>query len=203
MARHGWRGDPPSSEAEARGRIVEAAMRCVDRYGPQKTGLSDVAIELGVTRQTVYRYFASTDDLLAAVGQVAADGYLDLVAAHLSTVEDPAEIVVEALAFTIERLPEERYLGLLLATGRSNRFVADVMSPVAIGFSRSLLERTTVDWRAMGYDDAELDGLVEFSLRVLQSLIMDPATPTRSGAELRAFLRRWVAPAIVVHVAPR
>ena len=120
-ARHGWRGDPPGSEAEARERIVGAAMRCVDRYGPGKTGLSDVADELGVTRQTVYRYFAGTDDLLAAVARSAADGYLDRLARHLAQVTDPVQVVVEALAFTIQRLPEERYLGVLLTAGRSGR----------------------------------------------------------------------------------
>ena len=94
-------------------------MRCVDRYGPGKTGLSDVADELGVTRQTVYRYFAGTDDLLAAVARSAGGSYLDRLARHLAQVTDPVEVVVEALVFTIERLPAERYLGVLLTAGRS------------------------------------------------------------------------------------
>ena len=192
-ARHGWRGDPPGSEAEARERIVGAAMRCVDRYGPGKTGLSDVADELGVTRQTVYRYFAGTDDLLAAVARSAADGYLDGLARHLAQVTDPAGAVIEALAFTIERLPEERYLGVLLTSGR---FFAGVTSPEAVGFAGSLLERTAVDWEKAGYGRAELDELAEFALRMLQSLVLDPGTPRRSGSELRGFLRRWVGPAI-------
>ena len=195
-ARHGWRGDPPRSETEARKRIVGAAMRCVDRYGPAKTGLSDVAHELGVTRQTVYRYFAGTDDLLAAVARSAADGYLDGLARHLAQVADPAGAVIEALAFTIERLPEERYLGVLLTSGRSGRFFAGVTSPEAVGFARSLLERTAVDWDNAGYGREELDELAEFALRVLQSLVLDPGTPRRSGSELRGFLRRWVGPAI-------
>lgn len=199
MARHGWRGDPPADEVEARRRIVDAAMRCVDRYGPHKTGLSDVAKELGVTRQTVYRYFASTDDLLAAVGHAAAEGYLDRLAAHLARVEDPEELVVEALAFTIEQLPRERYLGLLLASGHSSRFVASVTSPTSVEFGRSLLERTALDWAALGYEREELDQLVEFALRMLQSLILDPATPQRRGPGLRAFLCRWVGPAISAH----
>ena len=195
-ARHGWRGDPPGSEAEARERIVGAAMRCVDRYGPEKTGLSDVAEDLGVTRQTVYRYFAGTDDLLAAVARSAADSYLDGLARHLAQVTDPAGAVIEALAFTIERLPEERYLGVLLTSGRSGRFFAGVTSPEAVGFARSLLERTAVDWDNAGYGREELDELAEFALRVLQSLVLDPGTPRRSGSELRGFLRRWVGPAI-------
>jgi AcrR family transcriptional regulator len=196
-ARHGWRGDPPGSEADARERIVGAAARCVDRYGPGKTGLSDVAAELGVTRQTVYRYFAGTDDLLAAVARSAADSYLDGLARHLAHVTDPVEVVVEALAVTIERLPEERYLGVLLTPGRSGRFFAGVTSPEAVGFARSLLERTAVDWDKAGYGRAELDELGEFTLRVLISLVLDPGTPRRSGSALRGFLRRWVGPAIV------
>ena len=202
-ARHGWRGDPPGSEAEARERIVGAAMRCVDRYGPAKTGLSDVARELGVTRQTVYRYFAGIDDLLAAVARSAADGYLDRLARHLARVTDPVEAVVEALAVTIERLPDERYLGVLVTAGRSGRFFAGVTSPEAVGFARSLLERTAVDWQEAGYGRAELDELAEFALRVLLSLILDPGTPRRSGSALRGFLRRWAGPAIACGAAGR
>jgi AcrR family transcriptional regulator len=195
-ARHGWRGDPPGSEAEARERIVGAAMRCVDRYGASKTGLSDVATELGVTRQTVYRYFAGTDDLLAAVARAAADSYLDRLERHLAHRTDPVDVVVEAVAVTIERLPEERYLSVLLTPGRSGRFFAGVTSPEAVEFARSLLERTAVDWKKAGYDRAGLDELGEFTLRVLQSLVLDPGTPPRTGAALRGFLRRWAAPAI-------
>ena len=202
-ARHGWRGDPPGSEAEARERIVGAAMRCVDRYGPGKTGLSDVAHELGVTRQTVYRYFAGTDELLAAVARSAADDYLDRLARHLAQVADPVEAVVEALAFTIERLPGERYLGVLLTSGRSGRFFAGVTSPEAVGFARSLLERTAVDWEEAGYGRAGLDELAEFALRVLLSLVLDPGTPARSGPALRGFLRRWAGPAIGCGAAGR
>ena len=202
-ARHGWRGDPPSSEAEARERIVSAAMRCVDRHGPGKTGLSDVAQELGVTRQTVYRYFSGTGDLLAAVARSAADSYLDGLARHLAQVTDPVEAVVEALAFTIERLPEERYLSVLLTPGRSGRFFAGVTSLEAVGFARSLLNRMPVDWEQAGYGVAELDELAEFALRVLQSLVLDPGTPRRSSSALRGFLRRWVGPAIACGEAGR
>jgi AcrR family transcriptional regulator len=200
-ARHGWSGDPPGSEAEARERIVSAAIRCVDRYGPGKTGMSDVARELGVTRQTVYRYFAGTDDLLAAVARSAASSYLDRLARHLASATDPVEVVVEALAFTIERLPEERYLDVLLTAGRSGRFFAGVTSPEAIGFARSLLQRTAVDWDKVGYGRAELDELGEFTLRVLQSLVLDPGTPPRSGQTLRDFLRRWVGSAVACDAA--
>ena len=93
-------------------------MRCIDRRGPIETTLSDVATELSVTRQTVYRYFRGTDELFTAVGQVAVETFIDDLTAHLRWRTDPADWVVEALATAIERLPDEPYLTLLLAAGR-------------------------------------------------------------------------------------
>ncbi|MHB1582816.1 MAG: TetR/AcrR family transcriptional regulator [Acidimicrobiales bacterium] len=190
--RHGWGGDPPADDVEARARIVAAATRCVDRYGAEKTGLSDVARELGVTRQTVYRYFDGTDDLLAAVARTAVAGFLDEVVEHVAGITEPAEVVVEVVAFTLEHLPEEHYLSLLLSSGRSGRFYAGVTSPAAIDAARSLLERTSVDWSSLGYDRAGMEEMVEFALRILQSLVLDRGARLQSPASLRAFLRRWV-----------
>jgi AcrR family transcriptional regulator len=189
----GWGGNPPADDDEARERIVGAAMRCIDRYGPIKTGLSDVATELGVTRQTVYRLYASTDDLLFAVAAAAADSYLDRLAARVSGLTDPADAVVEGIAFTFERLPKERFLGLLLTTGRSEAFLKGVTSAHSIEFGRGMLHRMDVDWEAHGYDEASMTGLAEFGLRMLQSLVLDPPP---AKADVRRFLRRWVAPAV-------
>ena len=52
-------------------------------------------------------------------------------------------------------------------------------------------------------DRAELDELAEFALRVLQSLVLDPGTPRRSGSALRGFVRRWAGPAIACGGAGR
>ena len=41
-----------------------------------------------------------------------------------------------------------------------------------------------------------VDELVEFLLRIIQSMVVAPPEAPRSGAELRAYLRRWVGPAI-------
>lgn len=195
MRNRGWQGDPPADDAEARDRILAAAMRCIDRYGPAKTGLSDVAAELGVTRQTVYRLFTGTDDLFQAVSIAAADTFVDRLVALVGDLTDPAETLVECVAFTVEQLHHERYLSLLLDQ-RSNTSVQPFTSQVPSDLTRVLLTRLPVDWRAHGVTPRRMNRLVEIYLRTLQSLTADPG-PRRSGTELRGFLRDWLAPAVI------
>jgi AcrR family transcriptional regulator len=203
MRTHGWSGATPADDDEAMARILEAAKRRIDLSG-KDFGISDVAKDVGVTRQTVYRYFPSTEALLYATALSENGPFLDSLTRHVRTIHDPAEAVVEGIAHTLERLPHERYLGLLLTPGKASAFSAGVTSDVAMSFGRSLLQRFEVDWGSVGIADGDLDGLVEFMLRVFQSLVIDPGRPPHRGRELRAFLRRWVAPAIAgpVSAAP-
>jgi AcrR family transcriptional regulator len=193
MRTHGWRGDPPRSDEEARQRIIEATARCVDRYGARKTGLTDVAEELGVTRATVYRYYRNIEDLIKATSLAAVDEFTDRLTAHGAGLTEPADILVEVMAFTIERIPVD-YVGLLIAMGRSASFGAEMLSPIAIRLTREMLEGLPIDWAALGYDDAELGGLAEFLLRLLHSYIPDPENRRPTG-DPRPFLRRWLVPA--------
>lgn len=49
---------------DARERILAAAERCIERYGIRKTTMDDIASAVGLSRPSVYRYFADRDDLL-------------------------------------------------------------------------------------------------------------------------------------------
>jgi len=198
----GWQGTPPVDDAEARERIIAAAMRCIDRYGAAKTGLSDVATELGVTRQTVYRLFPSTQDLFREVAGVAAQGFLDRLQGRVAELSDPADIIVEALAFTIERLPNEPYVGILLAAGDATSFSQQVTATQGFAVARAMVEQMPVDWPAVGFDDQRLDELTELMLRLLQSFSLDPGKG-RTRAERRAFLRRWLGAAITAQIESR
>ncbi|MBW0016654.1 MAG: TetR/AcrR family transcriptional regulator [Mycobacterium sp.] len=200
MRRHGWSGELPASDDEAIARIIGAARRTIEEFGAE-IRISDIARDLGITRQTVYRYFPSTDALLAATALSRVGPYLDRMAAHLNSIRDPAEAVVEGIAHTLEQLPDDQYLGLLLTTDRMPSYSASVTSDVALALGRSIIDRFNVDWDSVGLTDDRRDGLVEFMLRILQSFIVDPGRPQRSGADLRDYLRQWVAPAIT-HYRP-
>jgi AcrR family transcriptional regulator len=195
MGRKGWAGSPPADDVEARKWIIDATLRMIDDRGAPHTTLSDVADSLGITRRTVYRYFAGADELFTAVAEIALDGFVAQIEAITADMDASAQLV-EVVAFIIERLPHEPKLELLLANDRSNAFSRNMLSPEVITRCRVILQHTHVDWAALGYDDAVLDQLVEFLLRNIQSMVIAPADPPRSSDELRAYLRRWVGPAL-------
>ena len=191
MRTHGWGGAPPSSDEEAIARIVGAMRQCIDAKGA-RASIMDVAHSLGVTRQTVYRYFSSTADLLTATAIDATDDLAERLASLVKDVSDPGDAVVEMVVYVLESLRSEPYVGLLLTSDRAGSFAQGVTSAVARATGYSLLEQLNVDWEASGVTQELLDEFVEHILRTIQSLVLDPGEPPRKGDDLRHYLRRWV-----------
>lgn len=207
MRTHGWSGLPPQDDAEARARILAATRARLAETGT--AGTSEVAALLGVTRQTVYRYFPSTKHLLNAaavdaVGELESQ-LVEHVRRHVTATQgDAGDAVVEVVAYVYEHLRDDPALNRLIAPGRISGTLAGLTAPSSIALGRTLLDSFPVDWTAIGLDAEAQRQLVEHLLRILQSLVLDPGDPERSGAELRDYLQRWVAPALRVSlVEPR
>lgn len=196
MGHHGWNGNPPPTEDEARRRIVAAAAACVEQFGPAKTTLSDVASALGVTRQTVYRYYANLGELLAAVAQNGVDDFADRMARHLGQFSTPADVAIESVVWCVQTIPHEPFIGALLQAGEADVFSRAVTSSLALSVGGGILRRVPVDWAEIGVSDSELESLAEMLMRLFVSFLQYPADPPRSADELRALVRRWLGPAL-------
>lgn len=201
----GWGGAPPRDEAEARRRILSATRDLLSlRSHDGSTNTSEVAAAVGVTRQTVYRYYPTTEDLLNAASlDAVSDLTADLVRhvrTHLAELgEDPGEVAVEVVAYVYEHLRDDPALNRLIAPGRIGSTLTGLTASSSILIGRSLLAELGVGWTETAGDAEVLPELVEHLLRTLQSLVLDPGEPARSGEELRAYLRRWLAPAVRAH----
>jgi AcrR family transcriptional regulator len=195
MRSHGWAGNTPASDEEAIERILDAADTIIDERGSAMR-IADVARALGVTRQTVYRYFPGTEALLVATAMRSADGFLDHLATNLRGITDPVAAVTEGIAFAIERLAADNQVEFVLNQRYRGGQTISIMSDTAMAFGRSMLHRLDIDWDAHGFDEAGLDELNEFTLRVLHSFLADAGRPPRSGADLRRYLTRWIGPAV-------
>ncbi|GAS93661.1 TetR family transcriptional regulator [Mycolicibacterium canariasense] len=190
MRTRGWSGNVPTTDGEARARILAATRGVIDIKGDQTT-IADVARVLGVTRQTIYHYFPSTDELLGAVAMDASWAFAGNLVTALRGVGDPAEAIVEGLMLALERLPQDPYIGVLLNAQHVAAFAAIPGSVLAQNQTRGVLERLDVDWS--GFSSAALDDIVQLTLRMLQSFILSPVQP---GVELRRLVHRWVGPVI-------
>ena len=159
--------------------------------------LADVARKLGVTRQTVYRYFPNADALLIASAMRAVDGFIDQIAERVRGFNDPVTAIVESVSFGIENLSGDPQLENLLTRRQEGEAVTSLSSDTAITFCLSVFHRFDVDWELHGFDNTALRELAEMTLRTVQSILTDPGQPPREGIELRRFLTRWLGPAIL------
>ena len=196
MRSRGWAGVTPSSDEEAISRILDAVDDEVAQHGPG-IRLADVARRLGVTRQTVYRYFPNADALLIASAMRAVNGFIDQVIERANGLNDPVAAIVESVSFGVENLAGDPQLEALLTRRTEGEAAISLTSDTAMAFCLSVFRRLDVDWALHGFDEAALDELAEMTLRTIQSLLTDPGPSQRSGIALRRFVTRWLGPAIL------
>ncbi|OBF92819.1 TetR family transcriptional regulator [Mycobacterium sp. 852002-51163_SCH5372311] len=201
MRTHGWGGATPASDEEAIERILDAASEAIDERGAD-IRIADVARTLGVSRQTVYNYFPGTSSLLEAAATRSGMRFVRRLTEHLAHISDPVDALVECLAYSLEWLPGDKHVQLMLVHDFT-RASTGVTSEMGFKFGHALLAGLDVDWAQLGLEAADLDDLVEYLLRILQSFMIDPGRPPRTGEVLRAYLRRWVAPVLIAETSER
>jgi len=199
MRTHGWGGATPATDEEAVERILDAASEAIEERGAD-IRIADVARALGVSRQTVYNYFPGTHALLEAAATRSGVRFLQRLADHLAHMTDPVEALVESLAFTLEWLPNDKHVQLMLVHDFTKASTG-VTSDMGIRFGHGILAGLDIDWAQYGLDAAGIDDLSEYMLRILQSFMIDPGRPPRTGEALRRYLRRWVAPVLTAEIA--
>jgi AcrR family transcriptional regulator len=190
--REAWDGDPPHRTA-ARERLLEVAARCIARNGIAGTGIAHVALEAGVSRPTVYRYFKDREELIRSVLLQAGLRLASQVQDQIRSVAHPGEKAVEATVFTLRAIRENP---VLRQVWQPAMFDANVLhgftQPPSITFARVAFTEII---EASGWDEEEAAETMELMLRMILSLLAAPE-PQRSEHELREFLRRRLVPAL-------
>jgi len=187
-----WAGDSPLPGA-ARERLLEAATRCIARDGIDGLSMASVAGEAGVSRPTVYRYFADRRTLLEATLFYAGRSLADALGERLRGHASPADKAVEAMLFVHGEIPRDPVLGALWGATQLDAFaVAGITRPTAVAWACHALKDLV---QSAGWSHDEAQEAVETMLRMLLSLLTAPE-PRRSDADLRAYLLRRLVPAL-------
>jgi AcrR family transcriptional regulator len=139
------RGSPtqsaaPTSADDARERILAAAERCIDRHGIRKTTMDDVACEVGLSRPSVYRYFADRDDLLVELITRHARALLGRARKSISRQSNLEDQIIQTVLYTAEH-------------GRRDPLTRHIIDPDGTSLGRRMIASgTTESMRAEMWD---------------------------------------------------
>ncbi len=183
---------------DTRGRVVEAALRCLESNDYQRVSMETIAREANVGRATMYRHFASRDDVLVGVVLSETRRVLGGLVPRARDLPDLGSSLVELVALVVESGPNEPTIAALVSRGNYL-------------FSRNLLVDSSAELFAITAESVDAliagcehelragvtrDDVVEWVLRITISLLTVRGPHRRSDAELRSYLRRMVVPAI-------
>ena len=193
MATRGWSGQPPTDPEDARERLMDAAIACLQRYGLEKTGMADIASAAGVTRPTIYAYFTSRDDLLHSALTRAGIALGERLIEHAARFPTPADQVVEAVLFCLREIPNEPGLAVT-SRSQADAFGARIaLRPASLAIARNALCEI---FKQRPELLEEVDEIAEVSIRWMLSLLSVDGPAARAEHELRDLLHRRMIPGL-------
>lgn len=171
-------------------RILDAAFEAVADFGISRLRMEDVASRAACSRQTLYRYFPTRDDLLAALVLREEERFLDGVRTAFAEALDLERAVSGAVAFVLTEARRHPLLDRILRTE------PEALLPYLTTRGDAALHRATEVLRQLVTDrapsaDPELVGqAVEASVRLLISYTINPpsAPPERVARALARIL---------------
>ena len=201
----GSRSQPtaPASTDDARERILAAAERCIDRHGIRKTTMDDIASEVGLSRPSVYRYFADRDDLL-----------LELVTRHARVLVNRAQKAMSRQSSFSDQIIES--LLYLADHGRRDPLTRHAIDPEGTSLERRMIASGTSEMLRAELFDPYLDaaiannelprGLPRADIHLwlgnLTKMVMRGIEDGDGDLKrFRSILRRFVAPAFASSTA--
>lgn len=97
-------------------RILEAAVAVAAVHGVRRLSVSEVAARAGVSRPTLYKHYASKDELVAGVVAAEVQRFVADVVAAVGGVEDPREAIEIAIVTTLRLAREHPLLDRIVRT---------------------------------------------------------------------------------------
>jgi len=186
-------------------RIVDAALRCIARWGVAKTTLDDVAREASCSRATIYRLFpGGKDSLLEAVVHVELSRFFAELGRRLDLAgDDLEEMLVAGITYAATSLADHEALQFVLAyepeviLPRVSFTHADRVLAVVTAFAAPHL--------APYVGEEEAPRAAEWLARIVLSYTLAPAAgvDVRDESSVRRLVRAFVLPGLVHHEQSR
>ncbi|KEQ19696.1 TetR/AcrR family transcriptional regulator [Endozoicomonas numazuensis] len=183
--------------------ILDAAMRCYERNGIDKTNIDEVAREASVSRTTFYRYAKNREDLFNQVLKRDAQERLEERKVALRYHENLADVLIDGALFNMRGRKHRTMFKLLFSEETPSSMGRTNLSPDNFRFmTRSMIEEAFNREEEKGNirEGMNLDLAVEFICRILLSLMAYPDPYLDNEKRLRTFLEATLLPPIIKDV---
>lgn len=189
-----WSGNRPKTDTEAKIRLCDAALECIKRASFDKTTMSDIAKQAGITRPTLYKHFKNKNEIFFAAIDAAALLFADSVVAHAKQFATFEERVIETIVFVVTELPRHRHLSLVLnndcAETLRKRAFYDEATLVFSAMAAAPLIEVRLAIKGQGVEIAEI--MARFAI----SIILFPGKFTSDYEGLRELIKKRILPGL-------
>ena len=182
-------------------RIIQAALRCIARWGVAKTTLDDIAREAGCSRATVYRLFpGGKDALIDDVAEAELGRFFEDVAGCLAAADSLEDLLVDGITCAARFLDSHAALQFLLAHEPETVLPRICFAPVdrVLGTVRAFGAPYLERW--VGPEAAPR--AAEWVARLVLSYTLSPADDVdlADPESVRSLVRSFVLPGLVAPV---
>lgn len=180
--------------------ILQAAKHCYLHFGIDKTGMQDIARHAKLARSTVYRYYATADELLLALISAEMQDVNRQLGKKLARFERPEDTIVEGLLIAIKTIPQHPLLSQVFAGDDSSALRRKIWnSPAIVALGNELM--ATVLQTALAHGQLQQtvrdEVLIEWVYRILLSFLSLPSNWIRTEKQLRATLHALLIPVLL------
>ncbi|MEP9394027.1 TetR/AcrR family transcriptional regulator [Gordonia sp. VNK1] len=182
----------------SRGKIIEATLDLISTEGFAAASIAAVAAKAGVSRQTVYSIFGSREDMVSqAMGELAISAMRE-IHDRLEGITDFGDFLIEFIIAGRSMAIADPALSVLLNSQESHPFFDEGAMARTREVAAEILRPAVTDkpeYRPHFADIVDMTALLSVSLVAVDD-------GHRSDDELRAFLGRWLRPALDAMARP-
>lgn len=189
-----------SKSSETIQQILDAAKACYLADGISKTGMKEVSQAANVARSTLYRHFASRDEVLVAVIKQEMEAANIAITSKLQHYDQPSEWVVEGLILAMREIPQRPLLNAVFASDEDTKARRIIWSSdIIVEFGEQLLQNVIQPAMAMGVlkTDVKPEIMTEWIYRILLSFLTLPSNWIKNDNEMRVTLRSLLIPVLL------
>ncbi|MBN8848618.1 MULTISPECIES: TetR/AcrR family transcriptional regulator [unclassified Sphingomonas] len=187
------RADEGDANAAARERIAASSRNCFERYGVRKTTIDDIASDAGISRGSVYRYFANKEDILRYVSAGEITRVNREIRSRLPRVENYQELLTESLLLATVVGRDNKYVRMFVESIEYTAKSADPSTQEYVETSAVWAPLIESAMKKGEFADDLSRGDIASWLILSEALLFTKAdSPNVTEDELRRFIRRFV-----------